>query len=71
MHNAKSIASDLRLASRLARVVTSPLGSVAGLAAMGLEKIHFFWYARRIGGLALIGYFGGIEAYMMHYKMLH
>jgi len=33
--------------------------SAAGVAAMGLERIHFFWYARRIGGLALIGYLAG------------
>lgn len=47
------------------------IGSAAGVAAMGLEKIHFFWYARRIGPLALIGYFGGIAAYIIQYKMLH
>jgi Na+/H+ antiporter NhaD/arsenite permease-like protein len=47
------------------------IGSAAGVAAMGLEKIHFFWYARRIGPLALIGYFGGIAAYIIQYKMFH
>ena len=47
------------------------IGSAAGVAAMGLEKIHFFWYARRIGGLALIGYFGGIAAYIVQYRLLH
>ena len=31
------------------------IGSAAGVAAMGLEKIHFFWYVRRISGLALLG----------------
>ena len=36
------------------------IGSAAGVAAMGLEKIHFFWYVKRISGLALVGYFGGI-----------
>lgn len=41
------------------------IGSAAGVAAMGLEKIHFFWYLRKISGLALIGYFGGIAAYLV------
>jgi len=47
------------------------IGSAAGVAAMGLEKIHFFWYARRIGGLALIGYLGGAIAYIFQYKLFH
>jgi Na+/H+ antiporter NhaD/arsenite permease-like protein len=47
------------------------IGSAAGVAAMGLEKIHFFWYVKRISGLALIGYFGGIAAYIIQYKMFH
>ena len=47
------------------------IGSAAGVAAMGLEKIHFFWYARRIAPLALIGYLGGVFAYILQYKMLH
>ncbi len=28
------------------------IGSTAGVAAMGLEKIHFFWYVKRISWLA-------------------
>lgn len=47
------------------------IGSAAGVAAMGLEKIHFFWYVKRISGLALIGYFGGIAAYIVQYKLFH
>jgi Na+/H+ antiporter NhaD/arsenite permease-like protein len=47
------------------------IGSAAGVAAMGLEKIHFFWYVKRISGLALIGYFGGIAAYIAQYKLFH
>ena len=47
------------------------IGSAAGVAAMGLEKINFIWYAKRISGLALIGYFGGIAAYIAQYKLLH
>jgi len=47
------------------------IGSAAGVAAMGLEKIEFFWYARRIGPLALLGYFSGVVAYMIQYNLLH
>lgn len=47
------------------------IGSAAGVAAMGLEKIHFFWYARKIGALAALGYFSGIAVYILQYKMLH
>ena len=47
------------------------IGSAAGVAAMGLEKIQFFWYARRIGPLALAGYFAGIAAYIAQYRLLH
>jgi len=47
------------------------IGSAAGVAAMGLEKIHFFWYVKRISGLALVGYFGGIAAYIVQYKLFH
>jgi Na+/H+ antiporter NhaD/arsenite permease-like protein len=47
------------------------IGSAAGVAAMGLEKIHFIWYAQKIGGLAALGYFSGIAVYILQYKMLH
>ena len=35
------------------------IGSAAGVAAMGMEKIDFIWYMKRISLLALSGYFGG------------
>lgn len=47
------------------------IGSAAGVAAMGLEKIHFFWYVKRMSGLALIGYFSGIAVYILQYRMFH
>lgn len=40
------------------------IGSAAGVAAMGIEKIEFFWYVRRISPLALAGYLGGAMAYL-------
>jgi Na+/H+ antiporter NhaD/arsenite permease-like protein len=47
------------------------IGSAAGVAAMGLEKIHFFWYVKRISGLALVGYFAGAGVYLVQYRLLH
>jgi Na+/H+ antiporter NhaD/arsenite permease-like protein len=47
------------------------IGSAAGVAAMGLEKIEFLWYARRIGGLALAGYLAGAVAYIAQYNLTH
>ena len=47
------------------------IGSAAGVAAMGLEKIHFFWYVRKISGLALVGYFAGAGTYLAQYHLLH
>jgi NhaD family Na+/H+ antiporter len=47
------------------------IGSAAGVAAMGLERIHFFWYVKKISWLALIGYFAGAGAYLFQYQMLH
>jgi Na+/H+ antiporter NhaD/arsenite permease-like protein len=47
------------------------IGSAAGVAAMGLEQIHFFWYVKRISGLALLGYLGGAAVYVMQYGLLH
>jgi Na+/H+ antiporter NhaD/arsenite permease-like protein len=46
------------------------IGSAAGVAAMGLEKINFFWYVRKISGLALIGYFAGAGIYLIQHQLL-
>lgn len=47
------------------------IGSAAGVAAMGIEKIEFFWYARRVGALALLGYLAGAATYILQYGLLH
>jgi Na+/H+ antiporter NhaD/arsenite permease-like protein len=47
------------------------IGSAAGVAAMGLEKIDFIWYMKKISGLALIGYFAGALFYVIEYRLLH
>lgn len=41
------------------------IGSAAGVAAMGMEKLDFFWYVKKISWLALIGYFSGIAVFIL------
>lgn len=41
------------------------IGSAAGVAFMGLERVQFFWYMRRIGFAALVGYFAGIGIFQL------
>jgi Na+/H+ antiporter NhaD/arsenite permease-like protein len=47
------------------------IGSAAGVAAMGLENINFFWYAKRIGWIAALGYFAGVLVYITQYQLLY
>lgn len=47
------------------------IGSAAGVAVMGMEKIDFVWYIKRISFLALIGYFAGAMAYLGIYALTH
>jgi Na+/H+ antiporter NhaD/arsenite permease-like protein len=41
------------------------IGSAAGVAVMGMERIDFIWYLRRISFLALLGYIGGAITYLL------
>jgi Na+/H+ antiporter NhaD/arsenite permease-like protein len=41
------------------------IGSAAGVAVMGIEKINFFWYLKNISWLALLGFFAGLAAYIL------
>ncbi len=41
------------------------IGSAAGVVFMGMEKVDFFWYLRRISLPAFLGYFAGIFAYLL------
>ncbi|MCC7303561.1 MAG: sodium:proton antiporter NhaD [Bacteroidia bacterium] len=45
------------------------IGSAAGVAAMGMEKIDFFWYLKNIGWLAALGYFAGVGAYILQHAL--
>lgn len=47
------------------------IGSAAGVAAMGLERIEFLWYARRIAVPALAGYLAGAVVYVAQHAWLH
>ncbi|KAH9655893.1 Sodium/proton antiporter 1 [Citrus sinensis] len=40
------------------------IGSAAGVAFMGMEKVDFFWYLRKVSGFAFAGYATGIAAYL-------
>jgi Na+/H+ antiporter NhaD/arsenite permease-like protein len=46
------------------------IGSAAGVAAMGMEKIEFIWYLKNISWLALAGYFAGAFVYMAQHYFL-
>ena len=47
------------------------IGSAAGVAAMGLEKIDFVWYMRKVSTLALAGYFAGALVYIVQFNLFH
>jgi Na+/H+ antiporter NhaD/arsenite permease-like protein len=41
------------------------IGSAAGVAAMGMEKINFIWYLKHISLLAFLGYMGGALTFIL------
>src|SRR5690606_30338398 len=41
------------------------IGSAAGVAAMGLERINFVWYAARLGPVVLMGYRAGVGVFLL------
>ena len=46
------------------------IGSAAGVAAMGMEKIQFGWYLKKIAWLAFVGYIAGAGAYLLQHAMI-
>ncbi|GAB3968044.1 sodium:proton antiporter NhaD [Spirosoma terrae] len=46
------------------------IGSAAGVAVMGLEKLEFGWYLRKISWLAFIGYIAGALVYLAEFALL-
>lgn len=45
------------------------IGSAAGVAVMGLEKIDFVWYLKKISLLAIAGYFAGAAVYLLMFAL--
>jgi NhaD family Na+/H+ antiporter len=41
------------------------IGSAAGIVYMGLEKVDFFWYLKRISLAAIVGYFAGLGMFLL------
>ena len=47
------------------------IGSAAGVAAMGMERIDFIWYLKKISWLAVAGYLAGAAVYVAQYALFH
>ena len=45
------------------------IGSAAGVTLMGMEKVSFVWYARRISFAALAGYIAGLGVYLIQQNL--
>jgi NhaD family Na+/H+ antiporter len=46
------------------------IGSAAGVAAMGMEKIDFIWYMKKISLLAALGFFAGCAVYLLEIYLI-
>lgn len=47
------------------------IGSAAGVAAMGMERIDFIWYLKNIAWLAFIGFIAGSLSFLVLYPIFH
>ncbi|GGH66757.1 MAG: sodium:proton antiporter [Bacteroidetes bacterium] len=47
------------------------IGSAAGVAVMGLERMSFGWYLKKISLLAIIGYLSGAVVYILEHVLFH
>ena len=47
------------------------IGSAAGVAIMGILKIDFIWYMKKISWLAIIGYFSGVLTFYLQAQLFH
>ena len=47
------------------------IGSAAGVAAMGMERIQFGWYLKKIAWLALLGYLAGAAIFLLQHYLLN
>lgn len=46
------------------------IGSAAGVAAMGMERIDFIWYLKKISGLAFIGFIAGAGVFLLFERVI-
>src|SRR5690606_35100937 len=46
------------------------IGSAAGVVAMGMEKIDFIWYVKKVSWLALLGFFAGVLIFLLQHAVL-
>jgi Na+/H+ antiporter NhaD/arsenite permease-like protein len=46
------------------------IGSAAGVAVMGMEKIDFVWYLKKVSLIAMLGYFAGVGTYLLLFTLL-
>jgi Na+/H+ antiporter NhaD/arsenite permease-like protein len=47
------------------------IGSAAGVAAMGMERIDFLWYFRKLSWLAFIGFVAGAGAFLLLFPLIN
>jgi Na+/H+ antiporter NhaD/arsenite permease-like protein len=45
------------------------IGSAAGVAVMGMEKIDFFWYLKKMSWIALLGFIAGVSVFLLQHYM--
>lgn len=45
------------------------IGSAAGVAAMGIEKIDFIWYLKKVSWIAIVGYFAGALVFILQHML--
>lgn len=46
------------------------IGSAAGVAAMGIEKIDFIWYLKKVSWIAIVGYFAGALVFILQHMLM-
>ena len=46
------------------------IGSAAGVAAMGMERINFIWYLKNISWLAMIGFLAGAAVFILQAQFI-
>ena len=46
------------------------IGSAAGVAAMGMERIDFLWYVKNISLWATLGYLAGVGVFLLQASLM-